>query len=74
MSSNLSKLNFHSLIGHRITSEFGSNRGRIAVAVRHHHEHFDCSGYQMASGGQIPMLSLIISIADSYNAMSAPRS
>jgi len=49
-------------------------RDQIALAVRHHHEHFDGSGYPAGlSGHDIPMLSRIISLADSYDALGDTR-
>jgi len=49
-------------------------RDLIALAVRHHHEHFDGSGYPAGlSGHDIPMLSRVISLADSYDALGDTR-
>ena len=49
-------------------------RERIALAVRHHHEHFDGSGYpQGMSGHAIPLHARIISLADSYDALGDAR-
>ncbi|MNS65364.1 Cyclic di-GMP phosphodiesterase response regulator RpfG [compost metagenome] len=49
-------------------------RDLIAQAVRHHHEHFDGSGYPAGlHGHDIPMLSRIISLADSYDALGDAR-
>lgn len=46
----------------------------IADAVRHHHEHFDGSGYpEGLRGAQIPIASRIILVADAYDAMTSPR-
>jgi HD-GYP domain-containing protein (c-di-GMP phosphodiesterase class II) len=46
----------------------------IADAIRHHHEHFDGSGYpEGLSGESIPMASRIILVADAYDAMTSPR-
>ncbi|MBI5007993.1 MAG: HD domain-containing protein [Nitrosomonadales bacterium] len=45
-----------------------------AVVIRHHHEHFDGSGYPDGlKGERIPICSRIISIADSYDAMAVTR-
>jgi len=50
------------------------HRERIALAVRHHHEHFDGSGYPDGmSGHAIPMHARIISLADSYDALGDAR-
>ncbi|HYY58142.1 MAG TPA: HD domain-containing phosphohydrolase [Pyrinomonadaceae bacterium] len=46
----------------------------IADAVRHHHEHFDGSGYPDGlEGERIPLASRIILVADAYDAMTSPR-
>jgi putative nucleotidyltransferase with HDIG domain len=46
----------------------------IVSAVRHHHEHFDGSGYpERLIGEQIPLASRIILVADAYDAMTSPR-
>lgn len=49
--------------------------GHIATVVRHHHEHFDGTGYPShLSGHEIPLLSRMIAITDSYDALTMPRS
>jgi len=46
----------------------------IANIVRHHHEHYDGQGYpDQLAGKQIPLLSRIISVADSYDAITESR-
>ncbi|NOQ31350.1 MAG: DUF3365 domain-containing protein [Helicobacteraceae bacterium] len=46
----------------------------IAEVVRHHHEHYDGSGYpQGLSGDQIPILSQIMTVADAFDAMTTNR-
>lgn len=45
-----------------------------AEAIRHHHEHYDGSGYPDCLAGEaIPLASRIIAIADSYDAMAVTR-
>lgn len=46
----------------------------IASIVRHHHEHFDGTGYPDGlQGSAIPLLSRIIAVADAYEAMTSER-
>ncbi len=43
-------------------------------AILHHHEHFDGSGYPAGlKGDQIPLEARILTVADSYDAMTSPR-
>lgn len=65
----------HALIGERIILAIdGENSPEVAKAVRHHHEHFDGSGYpDRLVGSAIPLYSRIISLADSYDAMTETR-
>lgn len=47
----------------------------VAPLVRHHHERFDGAGYpDRLSGHRIPLGARIISIAEAYDAMTAPHS
>lgn len=66
----------HSEIGANIIHATGSAASaRAARIIRHHHEHFDGSGYPDGlSGKDIPICSRIIGIADSYDAMAVTRS
>lgn len=46
----------------------------VTSAVRHHHEHFDGTGYpEGLIGEQIPLASRIILVADAYDAITNPR-
>jgi HD-GYP domain-containing protein (c-di-GMP phosphodiesterase class II) len=43
-------------------------------AIQHHHEHFNGQGYPAGlSGDKIPFEARILSIADSFDAMTSPR-
>ncbi|MDA8174042.1 MAG: HD-GYP domain-containing protein [Nitrospiraceae bacterium] len=47
---------------------------RYIPAVKHHHEWFNGKGYPDGlSGGQIPLFASIISVADSFDAMTSTR-
>jgi hypothetical protein len=49
-------------------------RGPVELAIRHHHENFDGSGYPDGlSGDQIPLAARIIMIADTMDAMTTDR-
>lgn len=65
----------HSEIGQKIIVSTELEGAQIAgVLIRHHHEHYSGSGYpDNLSGENIPICSRIISIADSYEAMSVTR-
>ena len=66
----------HSEIGEDIMLSTGLEESwRAALAIRHHHEHYDGGGYPDGlSGKAIPICSRIISIADSYDALAVVRS
>ncbi len=47
---------------------------QVIVIIRHHHEQFDGSGYPHGlTGDSIPYLSRIITLADSFDAMTSDR-
>lgn len=47
----------------------------VAPLVRHHHERFDGAGYPSGlSGDRIPFGARVLSIAEAYDAMTAPHS
>jgi putative nucleotidyltransferase with HDIG domain len=63
----------HSAIGERILAKV-DDYADIARIVRHHHERIDGMGYPDGLvGEEIPLLSRIIAVADSYNAMTSIR-
>jgi putative nucleotidyltransferase with HDIG domain len=63
----------HSEIGERILANV-EDYAEIATIVRHHHERIDGEGYPDGTvGGDIPLISRIIAVADAYNAMTSDR-
>lgn len=63
----------HSEIGERILAKV-DDYAEIATIVRHHHERVDGEGYPDRIGSDdIPLISLIIAVADAYNAMTSDR-
>jgi putative nucleotidyltransferase with HDIG domain len=64
----------HPVIGSNIVGHFGMWTKEQSV-IRHHHERWDGQGYpEGLSGGKIPYLARIISIADVYDALTSDRS
>lgn len=65
----------HSELGQTICEAIPhANASQLGTIVRHHHEAFDGSGYPDGlSGTEIPVCSRIISLADSYDAMTTDR-
>ncbi|MCW2949166.1 MAG: diguanylate cyclase, partial [Thermoleophilia bacterium] len=48
--------------------------GEIAAWVRHHHEHFDGTGYPLGLAGQdIPLASRIVLVAEAFDVMTSDR-
>lgn len=70
-----SEMNRHSEIGEDIILATGiEGAAEAARVIRHHHEHFDGSGYpDNLAGSAIPLASRIISLTDSYDAMAVTR-
>ena len=63
----------HAAIGANILAEVDSY-GEISTLVRHHHERIDGRGYPDKIGGDfIPAISRMISVADTYSAMTTDR-
>jgi len=66
-------MNEHPEIGAQILGKFKSFTD-IVPGIRHHHEHFDGTGYPTGLRGEdIPMVGRIIAVADAYDAMTTNR-
>lgn len=66
----------HSERGYQLLSSIDDKDAQeLATIVRHHHEGFDGRGYPAGlAGDAIPLLSRILALADSYDAMASHRS
>lgn len=63
----------HSTTGYNIVNNLTTNNN-VKLAILHHHEDWDGSGYPRGiEGNIIPPLARIIAIADSYQAMTSNR-
>jgi len=63
----------HPVIGAEILESVSPDKEMLAV-VRGHHEHYDGSGYPDGlKGDDIDILAAIVSVADSYDAMTSHR-
>jgi HD-GYP domain-containing protein (c-di-GMP phosphodiesterase class II) len=64
----------HSVIGEKILNIMMPENQVILGAVRHHHERWDGKGYpDRLKGERIPMLARMISLADTFDAMTTAR-
>lgn len=63
----------HPLISHQIIAKMKGLKN-IAEIAKHHHEKVDGSGYpEHLSNSEIPLISKIIAIADTYDALTSDR-
>ena len=64
----------HPVVGARMLERIERYR-EMADWIRHHHEHFDGTGYQDGlKGAAIPLFSRVISVADMFDALTSDRS
>lgn len=64
---------YHSLIGYSIINDCLNDKD-LALIVKHHHERYDGTGYPDGlRGKEIPFLSRVLSIIDSFDAMREQR-
>jgi HD-GYP domain-containing protein (c-di-GMP phosphodiesterase class II) len=69
-----SVMRLHPVIGADMLTSAGGVLAGIADAVRHHHERWDGGGYPDGlQGEQIPLLSRILAVCDTYNAITTER-
>lgn len=67
-------IQYHPVASYEIIEDL-SAFARVKRAVLHHHERFDGKGYPDGlSGEEIPLEARIISVADTYDAMTSSRS
>jgi HD-GYP domain-containing protein (c-di-GMP phosphodiesterase class II) len=63
----------HTVIGEEMLRPFGLAPEGLA-AIRHHHEHYDGSGYpEGLQGEDIPLLGRMIAVVDAYDALTSDR-
>lgn len=64
----------HPELGYRIALSSSSDLAPVAETILCHHERFDGTGYpQGRRGEEIPLLSRILAIADSYEVLTSGR-
>ena len=67
-------IKLHPIVGERIVKPLGLVREEQAI-IRHHHERYDGKGYPDGLVGEgIPLLARIVTVADSFDAMTTTRS
>ena len=63
----------HPEMGYEILKHIEDLRA-VTLGMRHHHEKFDGSGYPMGlKGEEIPLISRIIAVADTFDAITSTR-
>ncbi|HET7419771.1 MAG TPA: HD domain-containing phosphohydrolase [Candidatus Dormibacteraeota bacterium] len=69
----LTAMRLHPIIGENIVAPLRSGAGLLPI-IRHHHEHFDGTGYpDRLAGEQIPHLARIVAVCDAYDALITDR-
>lgn len=68
------RVQLHPLVSADIAAQVTYFRGEIERVIRHHHEHYNGTGYPHGQRGtDIPLGSRIILIADAFDAMTSNR-
>ncbi|MFC2149106.1 HD domain-containing phosphohydrolase [Candidatus Auribacterota bacterium] len=66
-------MKLHPIIGEKICKPLKTLEGVLSM-IRHHHEHWDGSGYPDGlKGDDIPIMARILQVADVYDAMTTNR-
>jgi HD-GYP domain-containing protein (c-di-GMP phosphodiesterase class II) len=69
----LAHVHEHPEIGDRILATIPT-LAHLRPGVRHHHEHYDGSGYPDGlAGAEIPLVARVLAVADACEAMLSPR-
>jgi hypothetical protein len=69
-----SELNKHPAVGYEILLPINHPYADIPLSARYHHERIDGRGYpEGLTGDQIPLAAKIVSLADSFDAMTTDR-
>jgi HD-GYP domain-containing protein (c-di-GMP phosphodiesterase class II) len=69
-----SELNRHPAAGYEILAPINHPYADIPLSARYHHERIDGRGYpEGLTGDQIPLAAKIVSVADSFDAMTTDR-
>ena len=66
------RIKAHVYLGHEVVTSLNYDP-TICEAIKHHHEHYDGSGYHGKKGQEIPLFSRIICIADVWDAITSNR-
>lgn len=69
----MAAIRLHPIIGENIVAPLRSGADLLPI-IRHHHEHFDGTGYPDGLAGErIPQLARIVAVADAYDALVNDR-
>lgn len=66
------EINRHAIVGAEILEELKQFRD-VIMGIKYHHEHWDGCGTFGLRGEEIPLMSRILSVADTYDALTSDR-